>query len=237
MFKKNNGKEYEDLIKYVYEQLSYFNGKNINVEKNIKLIGKSNCDHQIDVYYEFDMNGIKHKVIIECKDHKEKVERRLLEAFKSTLDDIGGCIGIFASRNGFQKGAIDYAKFYDIELVSGGELPLISKVLSKQLEVVLPDESVIGEPFWTIMEERNGQITGTYMCVSDNTVGLFISKKTANEISVKTGGVVRGVSQKHLKVLIGYAKNLGLKLCVVLLDSSQGIVMETRAVEDFFVAN
>lgn len=234
-FKKNTGKEYEELIKYVYEELSHYSGKDIKIQKDIKILGKSGCKHQIDVYYEFEINGITHKVVIECKDHKNRVEKQLIEAFKGTLDDIGGCIGIFASRNGFQKGALDFAKYYNIELVSGGELPLIGKVVQKKLEVMLPNSNVIGEPFWTIMEEQEGKVTGSYMLVSNNTVGLFVSKKTAEEMSSKIGGVVRGVSQKHLKIIIGLSEKFNLNLCVFFIDSNQGLVIEYRAVEEYFL--
>lgn len=232
---KNTGKQYEELIKYVYEQLSYFSGENIKVERNVKLKGKSGAVHQIDVYYEFELNGITHKVVIECKDHKKKVEISLIESFKGVLEDLGNCTGIFASRNGFQSGAITYAKHHDIEMVTGGELPLLSKVIAKKIETVLPDQNIIGQPFWTIMEEIEGKITGTYLCISEKTIGLFISKKCANDIAKKTGGVVRGVSQNHLRIILGYAKMGDIKLCLSLLDPDQGLLVEPKLIEDYFI--
>ncbi|MDF2883799.1 MAG: hypothetical protein K0R54_4363 [Clostridiaceae bacterium] len=235
MFKRNDGKEYESLIKYVYDELSSYSKNDIKVERNIKLVGKSGCEHQIDVYYEFLVNGITHKVVIECKDHKKKVEKMLIQAFESTLNDIGGCNGIFASRNGFQKGALDYAKFARIELVSGGELPLLSRVLIRKIEEFLPDEKVIGQPFWTIMEEDDGRLTGIYNLISENTIGLFTSKKMAEDFCIEIGGVVRGVSQKHLKYIIQNGYNFGLNVCLFFLDASNGFIVEPRLIEDYFV--
>ena len=38
--KKNTGKQYEELVEYVYKQLSDFSGKKITVERNIKIKGQ-----------------------------------------------------------------------------------------------------------------------------------------------------------------------------------------------------
>jgi hypothetical protein len=232
---KNTGKQYENLLIYVYEQLSYFSGKDIKVERNVKLKGKSGVVHQIDVYYQFEMNGIMHKVVIECKDHKQKVEKSMIQSFKGVLDDLGNCVGIFASRNGFQSGAIEFAKHYDIELITGGELPLLSKVIAKKVATVLPNQSIVGQPFWTIMEEVEGKVTGTYICVSDKTIGLFMSKKCAEEIAKRTGGVVRGVCQKHLRIILGYARMNHIKVCMSILNPNQGMLLEPKAIEDYFI--
>ena len=234
MFRKNDGKNYESLIKYVYDELSNYSGQDIEVKRNIKIKGKSGCEHQIDVYYEFILNDIKHKVIIECKDYKGKVEIGAIEKFKGVLNDIGGCKGIFASRNGFQSGAINFANHYDIELVKGGELPLLSKILIKRIEVLLPNEKVSGEPFWTIMEERNGQLTGEYMCIGEEILGLFISKKVAQQVCDNIGGVVRGISQRHLRTIIQYGYNFNLKLCFVPIELENGLIVEPKFIEDYF---
>jgi Restriction endonuclease. len=237
-FKKrvNDGKNYEELLHYVYTQLSFLSGKDIKVQKNVKIEGKSGEKHQIDVYYEFKMNNMIHKVAIECKDYKSKVPKEKVEAFISVLNDIGGCRGIIASRAGFQSGAINFAKFNDIDLVTGGELPLLCKVIANKLELVLPDKDVIGQPFWTIMEEESGKLTGTYICVGENkTIGLFMTKKAALEVAEKSGGVVRGISQKHLKIVIEYAKKGWIKIAVFLLFKEQMIQFEKpEDIEELF---
>lgn len=232
---KNNGKVYEDLVTYVYQQLSNLSGKRIEVKQNIKIKGKSGVYHQIDVFYEFELNNIKHMVIIECKDYRGKVEKGKVQSFKSVIEDLGNCIGIMVSRNGFQSGAIEYARHYDIELLSGGELPLLSKVMVKKLEVLLPNENSVGEPFWTIMEERNGELTGNYSCVKGKTIGLFISKKIALEVAEKIGGTVRGVSQKHLLFLAGLSEHEFVEICMFLLESDKGILIDYKVLQDYFL--
>lgn len=232
---KNTGKHYEKLVEYVYKKISEHSRTPIKVERNLKIKGKSGLEHQIDVYYEFELNDITHKVIIECKDYKDKVEKSLVQAFKGVLVDIGNCTGIFVSRNGFQSGAIEYAKYYDIELVSGGELPLLSKVASKSIGILLPDKSVMGEPFWTIMEADDGKVTGTYICVEDKTIGLFLSRKCAEEVAKKAGGVVRGVCQSHLRCILLHAKFEELKLCMFILDIDRGLLIEPQVIEEYFM--
>lgn len=61
---------------------------------------------------------VTYRVAVECKDYKNPVTAEKIEAFRSTLLDIGNDIqGIFASRNGFQTGAINVAKTYGIQLM------------------------------------------------------------------------------------------------------------------------
>lgn len=175
---KSKGDMYESLISYVYQQLSWASDRDIEVLSNQKIKGKSGQEHQIDVYYEFQQNGVIHKVIIECKNHEKKVEKGMIQSFKAVLDDIGNATGIFASFNGFQSGAREFAKYYDIELVEGHEMPMLAKVLSKRIAVLLPGDKVIGQPFWTLMEIQNNSITGTYSCIKENTIGLLYHKSS-----------------------------------------------------------
>lgn len=161
----------------------------------------------------------------------------MIQSFKGVLDDVGNATGIFASTNGFQSGAIEYARYYDIELVTGREVPMLAKLSAMKIAVLLPDEKVIGQPFWTLMEDIDGVITGTYMCVQKNTIVLFISKKIAIEMAEKFNNVVvRGVSQKHLKIILELAKRQNIKLLVFMFDSEKGLQFPIEVIEDFFIA-
>lgn len=238
MFKqfKNKADRFESLIQYVYQQLSWSSDREIEVLRNQKIIGKSGQEHQIDVYYEFQQNGVIHKVIIECKNHQRKIEKGMIQSFKGVLDDVGNATGIFASTNGFQSGAIEYAKYYDIELVTGREMPMLAKLAAMKIAIMLPDEKVIGQPFWTIMECMDGKVTGTYACVRKKTIALFMSKKVAIEMSRKFDNtVVRGVNQKHLKIILGFAKQQNIKLAVFMLDYEKGLQFPVEVIEDFFI--
>ena len=72
-------------------------------------------------------------------------------------------------------------------MISESEQSLLSGVIQKQLQVVLPDESVTGEPFYCLMEKGDsGQVTGTYIQNEDEEkrpfLILYFSKKEAEEM-------------------------------------------------------
>lgn len=112
------GEEYERFVQDVYKVLNANDGlSNAIVQHDVKLKGISR-EHQIDVYWQFSYGTVTYRVAVECKDYKNPVTAEKIEAFRSTLLDIGNDIqGIFASRNGFQTGAINVAKTYGIQLM------------------------------------------------------------------------------------------------------------------------
>ena len=78
-------------------------------------------------------------------------------------------------------------------------------------ETVLPGENVQGDPFWVLMEIRNGQNTGNYHSIGKKDkrtlIMLFPQKHMADwaaEILEQHSSnfMVRGVSSDHLDVLL-----------------------------------
>jgi hypothetical protein len=113
----NENTEYEKLAQEIYQAISDAEGvKNINVQHNIKLPGKSGCNHQIDVYWEFEMLGIKHCVAIECKNYSSEVSVGKVRDFFGVLHDVGNTKGIFVTKVGYQSGAEKFANHYGIVL-------------------------------------------------------------------------------------------------------------------------
>lgn len=86
------------------------------VQHNIKLEGRSGQKHQIDVYWEYEIAGNKHKVAIECKNYNKPVPISAVRNFKGVLDDLNGVNGIMVTKVGYQEGAKLYAKEYGISL-------------------------------------------------------------------------------------------------------------------------
>ncbi|GIN74783.1 hypothetical protein J14TS2_52580 [Bacillus sp. J14TS2] len=99
------GDRLESLIQYVYQVLSDHSDKEIEVKNKEEIVGKSGVSHNIDVYYQFDLNGITHKVIFECKNWDNKVPKEKVLAFKGILEDIPNSVGVMVSAKGFQSGA------------------------------------------------------------------------------------------------------------------------------------
>ncbi|WP_328800292.1 restriction endonuclease [Paenibacillus sp. LX16] len=115
---ENQNTEYELFAKEIYETLLKDEGvKTIDVQHNIKLMGNSGCEHQIDVYWEFEMVGIKHRVAIECKNYTSNVSIGKIRDFYGVLTDVGNIQGIFVTKKGFQKGAKQYADSKGIKLM------------------------------------------------------------------------------------------------------------------------
>lgn len=81
-----------------------------------------------------------------------------------------------------------------------------------RIDTVLPDETVKGEPFWALMEIREGKNTGNFHSIgkrAGNTmIMLFPQKQMADWAAIElskhaTGFQVRGISLAHLRVLFG----------------------------------
>ena len=128
----NPNTEYERFTQEVYQLLLNSHHPNIaNVKHNIKLEGRSGCKHQIDVYWEYERDGVKHRVAVECKNYSKHVPKEKVCAFKGVLSDLEGVEGIMVSKKGFQSGAKQYAKEYGISL--------------KELREPEGEETIIGE--------------------------------------------------------------------------------------------
>ncbi len=115
--KGNINNQYEILTQEIYRCLLNAEGfENIEVKHNIKLLGKSGCNHQIDVYWEFILAGETHRVAIECKNYTKEVSIAKVRDFFGVIYDIGNIKGIFVTKKGFQSGAKRFAEYYGIRL-------------------------------------------------------------------------------------------------------------------------
>ena len=79
------------------------------------------------------------------------------------------------------------------------------------IEIVLPDVGVQGEPFWALMEIKSGENTGNYHSIGKRNgktmIMLFPQRQmaewAAGQLRQYTGDFeVRGISAAHLEVLL-----------------------------------
>jgi Restriction endonuclease len=113
----NENTDYEKLAQEIYQTISDAKDvKNNKVQHNVKLLGKSGCNHQIDVYWEFEMMGEKHCVAIECKNYSSEASVGKVRDFFGVLHDVGNAKGIFITKVGYQSGAKKFANHYGIIL-------------------------------------------------------------------------------------------------------------------------
>jgi hypothetical protein len=108
---------YERLVQRVFQAiLRQEFVRNVDVQNNVRLQGIA-TNHQIDLFWEFEVGGINYKTIIEAKDWNKPVSQGALMKFKAILDDLPGQPrGILVSRSGFQAGARRFASSNGIVL-------------------------------------------------------------------------------------------------------------------------
>lgn len=181
-------RQFEEEVRHVYQALASQKGEGMLVAQNARIKGHSGTFHQVDVYYEFDRDGVRYRVAIECADTKLPVDKGRIGDFAFRLNDIGNILGVVVSRGGYQLGADTLAGQYGIELLQPQDLPLMGTLLAKQMSIVsLPDETSLGQPFWTVMALHDGKTTGGYYATEQpgttrRHIPLLYSKSHAERI-------------------------------------------------------
>ena len=124
--------EYEKFTQEIYQELVNADVLKITkVQHDVKLKGRSGQEHQIGVYWEYEIAGAKQKVAIECKNYNKNVAIGKVRDFYGVLCDLNNVAGIMVTKVGYQKGAKEYASEYGISL--------------KELRIPNPGEAIIGE--------------------------------------------------------------------------------------------
>lgn len=118
MAAKNTGLPYERIVQSIFQAIvGQDRAKNIVVEHNVKLTGKSGEQHQIDVHWEFEVGGVSYKTLVSAKDWAGNVKKEQVLSFKTILDDIAGQPrGVIVAREGYQTGAEGFARHHGITL-------------------------------------------------------------------------------------------------------------------------
>lgn len=226
------GSSLEKDVQKVYSYLLNMRDEGVVVANNVIMAGKSGVHHEVDVYYEFARAGIRHRVAIECKDWAAPVSKGNIQEFESKLRDIRNITGVVVSRNGYQSGATDFAKHHDILLLVFDDLPSWGQLMGARLKnVALPDETYIGEPFWTIMEVRNGKVTGSHYAIGgeqsvEKVIPLMYSKPHAERFFHEAGldaekWAIRGLPRYSLRAFLItlelYEKKMGAGAALCML--------------------
>lgn len=212
------GSELEAFVEQVYATLLQNEHlRKISIEKNHIVVGRSKVCHEIDVYYEVCIAGVYHRVAIECKQHNRTITKGMVQEFKAKLDDCNGPVGVMVTSVGYQSGAQALADFYGISILTTDDLPRIHELLAMAVKWLLPDAESRGDPFWTIMETKNGENTGIYVTLEENTIPLFFSKKAAQIVLKRIGNTsatVYGVTLQHLNGICAMSEVMGFAIGV-----------------------
>lgn len=238
----NSGELFESYVHYIYQTLLGSAGKNITVARRADVYDNQGNRYNIDVFYEFDVVGVHHRVAVECKDTRRPIERDDVLAFEAKVRNLSNTIGIFISRSGFQSGAKKYLEDHGITHFSGDDMPQFGSVIASRVRsVALPDDSAVGQPFWGLMEVKEGNVTGTWVAIPDRSetqstseglidapesslLPLFHSRPQADRFRrfacSNSDVCVRGIEQPTLQFLIQMAYFDGRKfaICVIVED-------------------
>ncbi|TYO94517.1 hypothetical protein [Desulfallas thermosapovorans] len=112
------------------------------------------------------------------------------------------------------------------------------RVLQNTLMELLPGPEVQGEPFWALMSvEVSGETTGSFY-VNQSVIPLFLDKGQADNflsLTKQEDLAVRGLSRKHLQVLLGFQKHgrVQLGICVPGLECCGNYKVFTPTLEQF----
>lgn len=199
-------RELGEHVRQVYQTLLDLKGEKVLVARDVTIRGRTGIDHQIDVYYEFELTGLRHQVAIECKNMKRPLDKDRVSSFYAKVNDCPGVRGCIVAAKGYQSGAQKFAEDNGITALLLADLPSIGKLLGMRLEVAaIPPEETIGQPFWTLFELDTGAPAGHKQ--DGETYGvLFFSKKQAQTYfkvsSYDTDWEVRGMSQENLRTYI-----------------------------------
>lgn len=117
----SDGKDYERFVQSLQQALldsEYLtNKKNINVQINKKIEDNCGIVREFDLYWEYELAGVTYKTVIECKDYKSRVTVEKIDALIGKIKDIPDLKPVFATKTGYQSGAITKAEKNKIELL------------------------------------------------------------------------------------------------------------------------
>lgn len=208
------------LKKKVYEMLiNRFNLERVRepqIKTDLEMQGKV-AKHKIDIYFQFiQMNNLE-RSIVKVIENKPVTENDIFE-FYTVLQDL----------NFFAKGIIYYdldvsdevaqiATQANIELIKFNTEEQVRIYVRDSLKKGLPNEEVIGDPFWTVMEVQDGHNTGNYYPFAQNSIVLFFSKKQAEDFCklIPDNFKVFGVSQQLLMIICRMRQSFKFKVIII----------------------
>ena len=196
----------EDHVQHVYQSLLDMKGEKAIVARDVTIRGRNGQDHQVDVYYEFELAGLRHQVAIECKNTKRAIDKDRVLAFSAKINDCPSMRGIIVSANGYQSGAKKFAEDNGLSALTFEDLPSIGKLLGMRLEsFAIPTEEAIGQPFWAIYEAETGAPLGHEQDRRQYGLLFFSKRQARNYFEFRSLGIswmVRGMTQENLRIFI-----------------------------------
>jgi restriction system protein len=107
--------EYQDRV------AEFFLGLGLDAATDVTLQGVRTA-HDVDVVVRTDFLGIVITWIVECKSWRTRIPKEKVFVLRQIVDDVGADRGLLMSESGYQKGALEAAKFTNVQLTSLDDL-------------------------------------------------------------------------------------------------------------------
>jgi len=122
MSNKEKGDTYEAFVETVYKAILEAERRQgkvapIAIERNKIITSKSGTPAEIDIYWEYQIAGITHKVAIECKNYNKNIDIPRVRDFARKIEHISGLKGLMVTHEGFSENAIAEASADNIDLL------------------------------------------------------------------------------------------------------------------------
>ena len=116
------GLDYEDFVETVYKAIleaERRQGKTapVVIERNKIITSKSGTPAEIDIYWEYQVAGITHRVAIECKNYNKNIDIPRVRDFARKIEHLSGLKGLMVTKKGFSENAIAEASADNIDLL------------------------------------------------------------------------------------------------------------------------
>jgi hypothetical protein len=132
-----DGREFESLTELVVRLLSdQTETRALDLRRRARVRGRSTT-HEIDVWWEVELNGTRRRVAFQCKDLARSVDQGEMLKFRAVLDDLDDeVLGVFVARGGYQRGAVKVAAMSNILRLSVDRIGEDEELEIEHLEIL-----------------------------------------------------------------------------------------------------
>lgn len=103
-------------VAFEQQLAALFEAHGYRAAHDVRLVGRSGAEHQLDVYAELDLPLQTVRVVVEAKAHEQPIGKDALLKLQQIVDDLGADRGILATTGAFTPGALAMAAGRNVDL-------------------------------------------------------------------------------------------------------------------------
>ena len=117
------GLEYEAFVASLFHAVHTAddltaNFTTLKLERNKRIRNRYGALREFDVYWEYELDGVVKKTVIECKDYKSAIQIGKMDELVTKIGDIDeDLVPVFATKTRYQSGAKKAADHHEVELL------------------------------------------------------------------------------------------------------------------------